>query len=138
MPLHPDCSTFSLHSLIANSELGNGAARGCIVDDSMWPTVQVRVDNLHTFWTKIAQQQTATSPQSVEPAPLWAVLGYIPPHASADYTIVFDTNYNNMAQFFVNASVSEDDRPTAMLLTVIDRALRTAGVALSDVASIDR
>ena len=114
-----------------------GAAVGSFVDVTNWPLVIVSISNPRHFWTKISIM--ASDADLVEPVNIWARLGYIPGKDLTDYifpggepearyAIDFGSRYNTWVQFFVNAARSEDPRPSAAYLTLVQRLLKLIGI----------
>lgn len=113
--------------LTVDNTLGNGAAHGCLVDYSSFPTVRVRVYNEHGFWTKIAEAYNLND-VGVAPDNVWAKFGYIAPGAYAEYVLTFDATYNSRVMFFVNAAASEDGRLPAGVMNVSAKILATLDI----------
>jgi hypothetical protein len=103
-----------------DNTIANGATEGVIVENN-WPEVIVSVSNEHTYWTKIAVWDVSDA--VVEPLNVWARFGYIPGGSEARYKIIFDENYDSRAHFFLNGAQSEDGRPSAAMITFIERVV---------------
>jgi hypothetical protein len=113
-----------------------GATEGCLVDYSHWPVVNIVVVNKQEFWMKIrVTDNLNVTPQNIQQTNIWAQAGYIPPGASAEYKVTFHSQFNSAVQFFVNGAATEpgDNRPSAAILTTIDKALSLLGVGLEGV-----
>lgn len=105
----------------------------CFVSGGARPVVRIDLHNPHPFWTKIAIDYNSSldGPLVVAKDNWVAKAGYLPPDSDAMYTVTFKRDTTSYLQFFANAGASEDGRPSAGLLSVIDQSLTALGFSLA-------
>jgi len=129
----PACSlTTNLSYLTIDNSIANRGTEGCIVDDSAYPIVRIRIRNNHDFWKEITIPYNLND-DTVIKENIWAQFGFIPPNSRAEYTIYVDPTDNSSIQFFVNAARSEDGVPRAGLLNVSSEILNALNIPLGEI-----
>ncbi|MDP9358348.1 MAG: M23 family metallopeptidase, partial [Chloroflexota bacterium] len=119
--------------VFADNNWSYGAITGTVIDYSHWPSVNVKVENNHSFWQEVWIND-AYGATNVIPTNTWASVGYLPPDGEATYTLVFDQEVNARVQVVANGAGWEAQKgPIApALLTLLLRSIDGLSLAVGE------